>query len=136
MHGGHRDLHVLAPSLPTRRFSDLGHQGGDRASHHLFHRHSPFSSFGPSGLWSMKMFCPIRIERSLNIIVGCRSAFGSEILSFRLPPLYPRRDAPSPLRSEEHTSELQSLMRISYAVFCLKKKTQILRTHRKVSDHK
>src|SRR3546814_3028025 len=28
-------------------------------------------------------------------------------------------------RSEEHTSELQSLMRISYAVFCLKKKTTI-----------
>src|SRR3546814_4473340 len=28
-------------------------------------------------------------------------------------------------RSEEHTSELQSLMRISYAVFCLKKKTII-----------
>src|SRR3546814_4405981 len=28
------------------------------------------------------------------------------------------------LRSEEHTSELQSLMRISYAVFCLKKKIQ------------
>src|SRR3546814_3204134 len=35
-------------------------------------------------------------------------------------------------RSEEHTSELQSLMRISYAVFCLKKKitnTQLLYTH-------
>src|SRR3546814_8689314 len=31
-------------------------------------------------------------------------------------------------RSEEHTSELQSLMRISYAVFCLKKKT-LLHTH-------
>src|SRR3546814_1713789 len=30
---------------------------------------------------------------------------------------------PHVLRSEEHTSELQSLMRISYAVFCLKKKT-------------
>src|SRR3546814_5949760 len=29
-----------------------------------------------------------------------------------------------PHRSEEHTSELQSLMRISYAVFCLKKKNQ------------
>src|SRR3546814_9118692 len=29
------------------------------------------------------------------------------------------------LRSEEHTSELQSLMRITYAVFCLKKKTNI-----------
>src|SRR3546814_8651492 len=30
------------------------------------------------------------------------------------------------LRSEEHTSELQSLMRISYAVFCLKKKKRII----------
>src|SRR3546814_8959418 len=33
----------------------------------------------------------------------------------------------SPGRSEEHTSELQSLMRISYAVFCLKKKKNILK---------
>src|SRR3546814_5966466 len=33
------------------------------------------------------------------------------------------------LRSEEHTSELQSLMRISYAVFCLKKKTQFPYVH-------
>src|SRR3546814_9784783 len=34
-------------------------------------------------------------------------------------------------RSEEHTSELQSLMRISYAVFCLKKKrhTQLITPH-------
>src|SRR3546814_5812479 len=32
--------------------------------------------------------------------------------------------APGPARSEEHTSELQSLMRNSYAVFCLKKKQQ------------
>src|SRR3546814_4923995 len=31
-------------------------------------------------------------------------------------------EPPPPPRSEEHTSELQSLMRISYAVFCLKKK--------------
>src|SRR3546814_8682249 len=33
------------------------------------------------------------------------------------------------LRSEEHTSELQSLMRISYAVFCLKKKQYINRVY-------
>src|SRR3546814_3472027 len=33
------------------------------------------------------------------------------------------------LRSEEHTSELQSLMRISYAVFCLKKKKRAIKTH-------
>src|SRR3546814_5180884 len=38
---------------------------------------------------------------------------------------------PSTIRSEEHTSELQSLMRISYAVFCLKtKKTTIYYTHK------
>src|SRR3546814_10208137 len=34
-----------------------------------------------------------------------------------------RRRPPCAARSEEHTSELQSLLRISYAVFCLKKKT-------------
>src|SRR3546814_2962646 len=33
------------------------------------------------------------------------------------------------VRSEEHTSELQSLMRISYAVFCLKKKKQHINYH-------
>src|SRR3546814_4363319 len=33
-------------------------------------------------------------------------------------------------RSEEHTSELQSLMRISYAVFCLKKKTETYHTQK------
>src|SRR3546814_1670161 len=36
---------------------------------------------------------------------------------------YPEHDW---VRSEEHTSELQSLMRISYAVFCLKKKKEII----------
>src|SRR3546814_5245367 len=50
-------------------------------------------------------------------------------------------------RSEEHTSELQSLMRISYAVFCLKKKnnlqttvyhlnTRTIKTHEKLITHK
>src|SRR3546814_7050616 len=42
------------------------------------------------------------------------SGFGHEV----------RLIAPRYVRSEEHTSELQSLMRISYAVFCLKKKNQ------------
>src|SRR3546814_4204136 len=48
----------------------------------------------------------------------------NEFLSLALPEIN---------RSEEHTSELQSLMRISYAVFCLKKKTTITNhtsTHR------
>src|SRR3546814_16893780 len=39
-----------------------------------------------------------------------------------------RFSLPAFLRSEEHTSELQSLMRISYAVFCLKKKKIIKHT--------
>src|SRR3546814_3184053 len=58
--------------------------------------------------------------------------------SCRIAPARPRTrpspTSPSPptarsamvVRSEEHTSELQSLMRISYAVFCLKKKTKTL----------
>src|SRR3546814_10622735 len=41
-------------------------------------------------------------------------------------------ESAAPERSEEHTSELQSLMRISYAVFCLKKKNQNTKIY---SDH-
>src|SRR3546814_5370171 len=44
--------------------------------------------------------------------------------AFQLPSLFKLRL----MRSEEHTSELQSLMRISYAVFCLKKKKTINNT--------
>src|SRR3546814_9961197 len=38
-------------------------------------------------------------------------------------------------RSEEHTSELQSLMRISYAVFCLKKKKKKTRNRKETTEH-
>src|SRR3546814_6255540 len=41
---------------------------------------------------------------------------------------FPGADPAAGIRSEEHTSELQSLMRISYAVFCLKKKKKT-KTH-------
>src|SRR3546814_2921435 len=37
-------------------------------------------------------------------------------------------------RSEEHTSELQSLMRISYAVFCLKKKNKKKKIHQSMTE--
>src|SRR3546814_1777005 len=50
------------------------------------------------------------------MLVGIRDE-----LQRALPTLSPQRKR-LPRRSEEHTSELQSLMRISYAVFCLKKK--------------
>src|SRR3546814_4394245 len=48
----------------------------------------------------------------------------SHLLSFYAPRWSKLDGADQRLRSEEHTSELQSLMRISYAVFCLKKKNQ------------
>src|SRR3546814_9063760 len=45
------------------------------------------------------------------------------------------RDRKRPARSEEHTSELQSLMRISYAVFCLKKKKKKTRKTEHIKDN-
>src|SRR3546814_6545311 len=54
------------------------------------------------------------------------------VRSMRSPPNSSDGEAPAlewifpAIRSEEHTSELQSLMRISYAVFCLKKKIKIM----------
>src|SRR3546814_7187226 len=51
------------------------------------------------------------------------------------PDMLDRADAGGRERSEEHTSELQSLMRISYAVFCLKKKKQTNKdTHYKLNN--
>src|SRR3546814_11451388 len=61
--------------------------------------------------------------RSVAIFVGAIVITG--IMSLLLTPLLLRLfplSAGAAARSEEHTSELQSLMRISYAVFCLKKK--------------
>src|SRR3546814_1268227 len=46
----------------------------------------------------------------------------------------PQRHGPA-MRSEEHTSELQSLMRISYAVFCLKKTKTIYHTNKTTRSH-
>src|SRR3546814_4147384 len=62
----------------------------------------------------------------LHLRQEVHSVFGAP-LDFRLPLLPPEaldltNRQPLDSRSEEHTSELQSLMRISYAVFCLKKK--------------
>src|SRR3546814_2887955 len=45
--------------------------------------------------------------------------------------IYGKLDPERYARSEEHTSELQSLMRISYAVFCLKKKNKIITQYHK-----
>src|SRR3546814_9249772 len=69
-----------------------------------------------------------------NIIGGvelARRVGGVELFGLTAPLLTTASGAKMGKRSEEHTSELQSLMRISYAVFCLKKKT----THEKPDRH-
>src|SRR3546814_10123694 len=71
-----------------------------------------------------------RFGRKTSFMLGLAVALGSALLcafaayiqSFWL--LCAATTIAGYYRSEEHTSELQSLMRISYAVFCLKKKTQ------------
>src|SRR3546814_6183540 len=60
---------------------------------------------GPAHLWFMMRFGSTTLRKPR-----------------KLTKFLPRFDESRPNRSEEHTSELQSLMRISYAVFCLKKK--------------
>src|SRR3546814_1377228 len=91
--GDHRDLPVLTHSFPTRRSSDL-----------VF----SISASGWGGtrtLGSGSGACSLESRTAAVPSNTCIAAFAAGA------------------RSEEHTSELQSLMRISYAVFCLKKKT-------------
>src|SRR3546814_9972146 len=64
---------------------------------------------------------------ALAVFIGLGLGLALPFLAIgTIPALRSRLPTPGPwmarLRSEEHTSELQSLMRISYAVFCLKKK--------------
>src|SRR3546814_9950001 len=60
-----------------------------------------------------------------ELLLGRLAAFGI-VLGLRVHQGLEGLDLP---RSEEHTSELQSLMRISYAVFCLKKKIKSSTSH-------
>src|SRR3546814_5579004 len=61
-------------------------------------------------------------------LFGSSLTMGEEVLVALGMPPEQAADHAARFRSEEHTSELQSLMRISYAVFCLKKKTHLQNT--------
>src|SRR3546814_5607979 len=61
----------------------------------------------------------LQIDRELRRIADMREEINEQIEALAAA----LRGETAFWRSEEHTSELQSLMRISYAVFCLKKKT-------------
>src|SRR3546814_5458906 len=80
---------------------------GARAFHHVYG-----GTYTP---WQITDFL------MLNRLFPRSVAFCADQLAYRLNRLAGWHDSRGP-RSEEHTSELQSLMRISYAVFCLKKK--------------
>src|SRR3546814_6263031 len=72
-----------------------------------------------------------RMGRPLPSWQGCHRVRTDELFLLNPAPdsLDGRYFGALPARSEEHTSELQSLMRISYAVFCLKKKTKRKKPH-------
>src|SRR3546814_10895375 len=115
----HRELHVLTHSFPTRRSSDLQIEAG--------------AISGIARQRSLEI-----VERGIGLLEAVlhqRPAIERRGRIVRLPHglvagLQRLIERVVPVRSEEHTSELQSLMRISYAVFCLKKKTyKIIHTH-------
>src|SRR3546814_2397631 len=65
------------------------------------------------------------IRPSLSIATRCAMVRALAMSWVMVTAVIPRSRTRLTIRSEEHTSELQSLMRISYAVFCLKKKKTI-----------
>src|SRR3546814_6385481 len=100
----------MTHSFPTRRSSDLGFHNMARGLAHASAAHR-------AGTDSIRESGPERL---------CRSHVGLNPVCFDMGQRARRKRTTARRRSEEHTSELQSLMRISYAVFCLKNKN----THR------
>src|SRR3546814_14412025 len=99
--GDHGDLHVLTPSYPTRRSSDLL---ADEPTGNL--------DESTADIVCAEFLQLVRGEGSAAL-----GATHNERIAAKMDRVFRLHE-----RSEEHTSELQSLMRISYAVFCLKKK--------------
>src|SRR3546814_2344959 len=103
----HQYLPVLPHSFPTRRSSDL-HRRRTRSNRRIA---EPLGDRGGEGIAQPHRRQPVTRPTGNG---GGRRRVAARGMAQR----HQSRD-----RSEEHTSELQSLMRISYAVFCLKKKT-------------
>src|SRR3546814_3027408 len=100
-----------------RRHQHVGRQGLRRAGEGFAH-----SGRSSDNFWKLSQFGSMRKFMSSLAQQITAAGLADHILSERqLGRLLGGGDA---RRSEEHTSELQSLMRISYAVFCLKKKTK------------
>src|SRR3546814_1769549 len=120
----HRDLHVLTHSFPTRRSSDLCAPEGENL---VFPSRLPLhENADVIGEWSLalvKFHMSLHAEGTVLIIDESDTAQPAVVPAFFDANFdFGLSGYVHPDRSEEHTSELQSLMRISYAVFCLKKK--------------
>src|SRR3546814_7182295 len=125
VYGDHQALHVLTLSFPTRRSSDLRRSGASSARRPAASpcRDRRSGSRGRSS--ARRRHPPMPASRCPCFRAAARrrgtKSRGPSPWSVHDPPASRERND---IRSEEHTSELQSLMRISYAVFCLKKKTK------------
>src|SRR3546814_5771597 len=116
--GHHRVLHVLTHSFPTRRAADrpAALESADIIVMLLAPGSQSPISLLETGLHArggkLILLCPEGFWRKGNVDITA-DRYGIE-----------------QVRSEGHTSELQSLMRISYAVFCLNKKNTKITTSR------
>src|SRR3546814_5333599 len=72
---------------------------------------------------------PARVTRHADLRLRSQQAARVSGIAIVLPQMHAIGAQPLRERSEEHTSELQSLMRTSYAVFCLNKKNPTLHTN-------
>src|SRR3546814_7059841 len=89
---------------------------GDRSCDRV-ERSSPALAAKPERLRPERAITSERRSRKVSTVRRRSMALGRGLVIYRN-----NDDYPHIIRSEEHTYELQSLMRISYAVFCLKKK--------------
>src|SRR3546814_6013150 len=105
--------HVLTHSFPTRRSSYLGASVillGSLAARRVLENHAVYAGSKAAILAFARSWALELKARRIRVNVLSPGPVHTTIQA---------------KRSEEHTSELQSLMRISYAVFCLKKKHQM-----------
>src|SRR3546814_4207073 len=131
------DLSVLVDFADGRELAAMRAEAREAATEGLMlkRKDAPYVAGRPKGLWYKWKRGPLTVDAVLMYAQrghGKRSSFYSDYTfgAWRQnaetgrPELVPVGKAYFG-RSEEHTSELQSLMRISYAVFCLKKNTII-----------
>src|SRR3546814_5499899 len=127
------DLHVLTHSVPTRRSFDL-HQQPRRPLHRRFVDEEIGLGSDLAAILADDPHTADEMAQRAGLIERGFDRGRHAILDHR--PTEAEDRGMFEARSEEHTSELQSLMRISYAVFCLKKKkdTNKKNTHRKTNN--